>query len=85
MALPASLAVVGRHRKALLQPVLPRRCLARDYCGRLIAIQIEVHPHHALTAGHAGDAQGPHASEAGLSCSALADRFVALIGEPRMQ
>ena len=34
------------------------RCLAGDGCGRLIAVQVEVHRHHALATGIGDGAKG---------------------------
>ena len=45
-----ALARLCRHREASLNPRLPRRCLAGDGLGRLIAVVIEAQRNHALAA-----------------------------------
>src|SRR5260370_39393238 len=51
-----ALARLRGHREAFLNPRLPRRCLAGDGLGRLIAVVVEAQRNHGLPA----DVEGAH-------------------------
>ena len=53
-----ALAQLCRHREAFLKPRLPARCHAGDESGRLIAVLVEAHRHHALVADGEGAERG---------------------------
>src|SRR5262249_23517386 len=56
-----ALARLRRHREALLEPRLPKRCLAGDGSGRLIAVKVEVQRSHAVRAAAVKGAKGGYA------------------------